>query len=259
MIVRPARALTLLSRFQPMAPGDLLLTGTPGGTALKAPRKIAESSPGCCRPPPDGSCSSTGRRATPATCATAMSSPRRSASARRPTRPRHPAQHDYREAAMTTREILPQPESAYQLLLDAARTWPDGIATQWIPAPADPTCCLAWSYAELVGTVTRIANALTALGVRRADAVTLSSVNTSMLYAATLAARAPGSPPRSTPPCPRSGSPVDPPDGIARPGRGRAGAGPAAVAAAARGSPPGGDDRRARRSPRAPAPADCAK
>ena len=39
MIVRPAQALTLLSRFQPMAPGDLLLTGTPGGTALKAPAK----------------------------------------------------------------------------------------------------------------------------------------------------------------------------------------------------------------------------
>jgi len=41
MIVRPARALTLLSRFQPLAPGDLLLTGTPGGTALKAPAKVA--------------------------------------------------------------------------------------------------------------------------------------------------------------------------------------------------------------------------
>ena len=41
MIVRRARALTLLSRFQPMAPGDLLLTGTPGGTALTAPGKIA--------------------------------------------------------------------------------------------------------------------------------------------------------------------------------------------------------------------------
>ena len=93
---------------------------------------------------------------------------------------------------MTTREILPQPESAYQLLLDAARTWPDGIATQWIPDPADPTRCLAWTYAELAGTVTRIANALTSLGVRRADAVTLSSVNTSMLYAATLAAEAAG-------------------------------------------------------------------
>ena len=41
MIVRPAQALTLLSRFQPMAPGDLLLTGTPGGTALQAPAKLA--------------------------------------------------------------------------------------------------------------------------------------------------------------------------------------------------------------------------
>jgi 2-keto-4-pentenoate hydratase/2-oxohepta-3-ene-1,7-dioic acid hydratase in catechol pathway len=41
MIVRPAEALTLLSRFQPLAPGDLLLTGTPGGTALRAPGKVA--------------------------------------------------------------------------------------------------------------------------------------------------------------------------------------------------------------------------
>lgn len=37
MIVRPAQALTLLARFQTLEPGDLLLTGTPGGTALKAP------------------------------------------------------------------------------------------------------------------------------------------------------------------------------------------------------------------------------
>ena len=93
---------------------------------------------------------------------------------------------------MNTREILPLPESTYQLLLDAARTWPDGIATQWIPDPGDYTRRLDWTYAELAGTVTRIANALTALGVRRPDAVTLSSVNTSMLYAATLAAQAVG-------------------------------------------------------------------
>ena len=93
---------------------------------------------------------------------------------------------------MTTRDILPRPESTYQLLLDAAGAWPDTIATQWIPDPADPTRRLDWTYAELAGTVTRIANALTALGVRRADAVTLSSVNTSMLYAATLAAQAVG-------------------------------------------------------------------
>ena len=93
---------------------------------------------------------------------------------------------------MTTPETLPLPASTYQLLLDASRAWPDGIATQWIPDPADHTRCLDWTYAELAGTATRIANALTALGVRRQDAVTLSSVNTSMLYAATLAAQAVG-------------------------------------------------------------------
>jgi fatty-acyl-CoA synthase len=93
---------------------------------------------------------------------------------------------------MTTPETLPLPTSTYQLLLDAAGAWPDGIATQWIPDPADHTRCLTWTYAELAATATRIANALTALGVRRGDAVTLSSVNTSMLYAATLAAQAVG-------------------------------------------------------------------
>jgi acyl-coenzyme A synthetase/AMP-(fatty) acid ligase len=93
---------------------------------------------------------------------------------------------------MTPPETPPHPESTYRLLLDAAGAWPDGIATRWIPDPADHTRCLDWTYAELASTATRIANALTALGVRRADAVTLSSVNTSMLYAATLAAQAVG-------------------------------------------------------------------
>ena len=93
---------------------------------------------------------------------------------------------------MTTTGILPQPASTYQLLLDAARTWPDSVATQWIPDPSDYTRCLAWTYADLAGTVTQIANALTALGVRRPDAVTLSGPNTSMLYATTLAAQAAG-------------------------------------------------------------------
>ena len=37
MVTGPAAALTRLARFQPMDPGDLLLTGTPGGPALRAP------------------------------------------------------------------------------------------------------------------------------------------------------------------------------------------------------------------------------
>ncbi|MGW3248007.1 fumarylacetoacetate hydrolase family protein [Streptomyces sp. NPDC001070] len=40
MIVRPARALSLLARFQTLKPGDVLLTGTPGGTALKSPGRL---------------------------------------------------------------------------------------------------------------------------------------------------------------------------------------------------------------------------
>jgi 2-keto-4-pentenoate hydratase/2-oxohepta-3-ene-1,7-dioic acid hydratase in catechol pathway len=50
MIVTPARALTALSRFQPLAAGDLLLTGTPGGTALKAPPKTVEKLAGLLPP-----------------------------------------------------------------------------------------------------------------------------------------------------------------------------------------------------------------
>ncbi|MFE6456627.1 fumarylacetoacetate hydrolase family protein [Streptomyces cinereoruber] len=42
MITKPDRALTALARFQTMAPGDVLLTGTPGGTALRSPGKALE-------------------------------------------------------------------------------------------------------------------------------------------------------------------------------------------------------------------------
>jgi fatty-acyl-CoA synthase len=88
--------------------------------------------------------------------------------------------------------VLPTPTSTYQLLRDAAHTWPDAVATQWIPDPARYTDSITWTYTELAARVTQIANALTALGVRRGDAVTLCGVNTSMLYAATLAAQAVG-------------------------------------------------------------------
>ncbi len=92
----------------------------------------------------------------------------------------------------TTPQVLPQPELTYQLLLDAARAWPDGIATQWIPDPAAYTSCLTWTFADLAGAVTQIANGLASLGVQRPDAVTLCGPNTSMLFAATLAAQAAG-------------------------------------------------------------------
>ena len=42
MRYKPLEALQGLSQFQPLATGDLVLTGTPGGTALKAPPKPVE-------------------------------------------------------------------------------------------------------------------------------------------------------------------------------------------------------------------------
>jgi 2-keto-4-pentenoate hydratase/2-oxohepta-3-ene-1,7-dioic acid hydratase in catechol pathway len=42
MITRPAAALSVLAGFQPLDPGDLVLTGTPGGTALQAPAAVIE-------------------------------------------------------------------------------------------------------------------------------------------------------------------------------------------------------------------------
>ncbi len=39
MLYRPLQALQSLTRFQELAPGDLILTGTPVGTALSAPPK----------------------------------------------------------------------------------------------------------------------------------------------------------------------------------------------------------------------------
>ncbi|OBG77969.1 MULTISPECIES: fumarylacetoacetate hydrolase family protein [unclassified Mycobacterium] len=42
MLYRPLQALQALTRFQHLAPGDLILTGTPVGTALSAPPKPIE-------------------------------------------------------------------------------------------------------------------------------------------------------------------------------------------------------------------------
>jgi 2-keto-4-pentenoate hydratase/2-oxohepta-3-ene-1,7-dioic acid hydratase in catechol pathway len=42
MIYPPVQALQALTRFQRLDPGDLVLTGTPVGTALSAPPKPVE-------------------------------------------------------------------------------------------------------------------------------------------------------------------------------------------------------------------------
>ncbi len=43
MIYQPVQALTALARFQTLAAGDLVLTGTPPvGTALSAPPKVVQ-------------------------------------------------------------------------------------------------------------------------------------------------------------------------------------------------------------------------
>ena len=42
MLYRPLQALQSLTQFQELAPGDLVLTGTPAGTALSAPPKPVE-------------------------------------------------------------------------------------------------------------------------------------------------------------------------------------------------------------------------
>ena len=41
----------------------------------------------------------------------------------------------------TTADAVPQ--STYDLLASAARAWPDAVATQWIPDPADYARCQA--------------------------------------------------------------------------------------------------------------------
>ena len=91
-----------------------------------------------------------------------------------------------------TEPAATMPESTYGLLASAARAWPDAVAAQWIPDPADYVRCQACTYAELAGTVTRIANGLARLGIGREDAVTLCGPNCSGLLAATLAAQAAG-------------------------------------------------------------------
>ena len=146
MIYLPVEALQALTRFQHLAPGDLVLTGTPVGTALSAPPKPVEII-GICSPGPlSGSCSS---RARPATRSTSRRRRRRDRHRhrRREDRPGPPA-HDGEGRPVNGMPLWPRysspddiadiertplserglPASTYELLCRAARLWPDRTA-----------------------------------------------------------------------------------------------------------------------------------
>ncbi len=84
------------------------------------------------------------------------------------------------------------PGTTYELLVRAARLWPDRVALSVLPdgdrweQPAERT------YAELLMDVHRYANVLHALGVRRTEAVALLAPNCEELVTASLAAELAG-------------------------------------------------------------------
>ena len=84
------------------------------------------------------------------------------------------------------------PGTTYELLVRAARLWPDRVAIQVLPdaerwkQPQDRT------LAELLADVHRYANVFHSLGVRRADGVALLAPNCDELISATLAAELAG-------------------------------------------------------------------
>ncbi|MFK4547975.1 fatty-acyl-CoA synthase [Streptomyces tendae] len=82
--------------------------------------------------------------------------------------------------------------TTYELLVRAARQWPDEPCSLWIPDAAAIEDHVTVTFAALLDRVHRIAHALHAVGVGRDDAVTLMAPNCSDLLAATLAAEAVG-------------------------------------------------------------------
>jgi fatty-acyl-CoA synthase len=84
------------------------------------------------------------------------------------------------------------PSSTYDAVMRAARLWPERQALAVMPDGARWADAVGWSYMDLARHVTRSANLLAALGVRRMDVVGLVSPNTAELIAALLGAQAAG-------------------------------------------------------------------
>jgi fatty-acyl-CoA synthase len=84
------------------------------------------------------------------------------------------------------------PISTYDAVMRAARRWRVRQALAVMPDGASWHDAVTWSYADLAGHVTRTANMLAALGVRRTDVVGLLSPNTAELIAALLGGQTAG-------------------------------------------------------------------
>ena len=84
------------------------------------------------------------------------------------------------------------PGTTYELVVRAARLWPDRIAHTVLPDAQRWEQPLRRTYAELLADVHRYANVFHSLGVRRTDGVALLAPNCQELITATLAAQAAG-------------------------------------------------------------------
>ncbi|MGY4766783.1 acyl-CoA synthetase [Kribbella sp. CWNU-51] len=84
------------------------------------------------------------------------------------------------------------PGTTYELLVRAARLWPDRVALSVLPDGERWDQPTERTYAELLGDVHRYANVLHTLGVRRTDGVALFAPNCDELVTAILAAELAG-------------------------------------------------------------------
>lgn len=84
------------------------------------------------------------------------------------------------------------PASTWALLCEARAAAPEATASVWLPDPSDPASALTLSYSELHDRVARTARALAGIGIRRSDAISFASANSSGLLVGLLAASAAG-------------------------------------------------------------------
>lgn len=106
--------------------------------------------------------------------------------------PRYETPADILEIEKTLLAERNLPETTYDLLRAAASSWSDRVAVSVLPDADRWTTPVALTFAELLGEVHQVANALHALGTGRGDAVALLSPNCAELITATLAAELAG-------------------------------------------------------------------